>query len=503
MKFFTRFFIVLVAILAAQQAFSQTNNVGIGTMTPDPTAILELSDSTRGFLPPRLSTTQRNAIANPALGLQIFNTTDSLMEFWNGLCWIPFILGSCDDCFFTMTASATGDTVDHITNSSASVTVNLSQTNGNPQDILLSVVGGLPQGITYTISPNPQFSSGQVTFTFNVSPLTPAGVYPVVLQGLCGTTIQNIIFTITVTQCYHVSVINSALKFNLGTELYIQHPNAPTNQPICVTCEIAGGVTLSSDTNAEPAFTTGTAIPSGSVLAITNNGYIIGDGGNGGIAYNPTGTPPTTGAGDNGGDAMHVTLDATIQNNGYIFGGGGGGSGMAFTLNYPLNIPPPINQTITFGIFLGAGGGGGAGGSVGGTQPSGLIGFSAYSDGQPGTPGFLGLGGSGGLLNYPLNYTQGPVSITLNPNAIGGNGGNYGYPGGQGSFNLLLSAAAVVNIPFVGNVTIPIVNNIPIPFPVTPPPPGNAGNAIKHNGFSITIPDNNYQTSFLKGVVGP
>ncbi len=500
MKFFTRFLIVLAGLLATQQVFSQTNNVGIGTFTPDPSAILELSDSTRGFLPPRLTTAQRSAIVNPAPGLQIFNTTDSLMEFWNGQCWIPFILGSCNDCYFTMTASSTGDTVDHVTNNQVSVTLNISQTNGNPQDILMSVVGSFPQGITYTINPNPQFSSGQVTVTFDVSPLTPAGSYPVVIQGLCGTTTQNEIYTITVTQCYHVSVINSALKFDLGTELYIQHPLAPTSQPICVTCDIASGVFLTSDTNASPAFTTGTAIPSGSVVAITNNGYIIGDGGNGGRAYDPSQSPPLTGAGDNGGDAMHLTIDATVQNNGFIWGGGGGGSGMAFALSYTL--PPPVNF-VTFGIFLGAGGGGGAGGSVGGTPPTGIIGLSAYANGLPGTPGVLGLGGNGGVLNYPIPINVPSVVITLNPNAIGGDGGNYGYPGTQGAFNLTLSATLIINVPFVGQVSIPVVNNVAIPIPFPPPPPGNAGYAIKRNGFNTTIPDNTYQTSFIKGQVGP
>lgn len=501
MKFYTRFLIVAATLIAtAHGVFSQTNNVGIGTTTPDPSAVLDVFATDKGFLPPRLTTAQRNAIANPAEGLQIYNSTDSIMEFWNGSCWIPFVLANCNDCYFTMSASATGDTIDHVTNNSTTVTLTLNQSNGNPQDILLSVVGALPPGITYTITPNPQFSSGTATVTFNVSPLTPAGSYPVVLQGLCGTTTQNLIFTITVTPCYHVSVANSVLKFNLGTELYIQNPSAPTGQPICVTCDVNNGVFITSDTNAVPAFTTGTGIPAGSVVAITNNGYIIGDGGNGGRAYDPAQTPPLTGAGDNGGDAMHLTIDATIQNNGYIWGGGGGGSGMAFSLSYTL--PPPVNF-VTIGVFLGAGGGGGAGGSVGGAPPSGVIGISAYSNGLPGTPGVLGLGGNGGVLNYPIPINVPSVVITLNPNAIGGDGGNYGYPGTQGAFNLTLSATLVINVPFVGQVSIPVVNNVAIPIPFPPPAPGAAGYAIKRNGFTTTIPDNTYQTSFLKGNVGP
>jgi hypothetical protein len=53
-------------------SYSQ-NNVGIGTVTPDPSAILDLSSSDKGLLPPRLTSSQRMAIANPANGLIVFD----------------------------------------------------------------------------------------------------------------------------------------------------------------------------------------------------------------------------------------------------------------------------------------------------------------------------------------------------------------------------------------------------------------------------------------------
>jgi len=48
--------------------------------TPDASAILELRDSTMGFLPPRLTTAQRNNIVSPATGLIIFNTDNQCFE---------------------------------------------------------------------------------------------------------------------------------------------------------------------------------------------------------------------------------------------------------------------------------------------------------------------------------------------------------------------------------------------------------------------------------------
>ena len=47
--------------------------VGIGTSNPDPSAKLEVNSSTQGTLITRMTTTQRNAINSPAIGLMIFN----------------------------------------------------------------------------------------------------------------------------------------------------------------------------------------------------------------------------------------------------------------------------------------------------------------------------------------------------------------------------------------------------------------------------------------------
>jgi len=73
------------ALLLMLQA--QSNGVGIGTgAPPHPSAMLEIQDTTGGFLYPRLTTAQRNGINNPATGLTIFNTTSQCFEayFANG-----------------------------------------------------------------------------------------------------------------------------------------------------------------------------------------------------------------------------------------------------------------------------------------------------------------------------------------------------------------------------------------------------------------------------------
>ena len=48
--------------------------VGIGTTSPDSSSALDIQSNTTGVLVPRLTTSQRDAIVNPANGLLIYNT---------------------------------------------------------------------------------------------------------------------------------------------------------------------------------------------------------------------------------------------------------------------------------------------------------------------------------------------------------------------------------------------------------------------------------------------
>jgi hypothetical protein len=67
----------------------QGNQIGMGNNTTgDPSALLTLTSTTKGFLPPRMTTTQRNAIASPAAGLIVYDTTLNLPHFFNGTIWV-------------------------------------------------------------------------------------------------------------------------------------------------------------------------------------------------------------------------------------------------------------------------------------------------------------------------------------------------------------------------------------------------------------------------------
>jgi hypothetical protein len=50
-------------------------------------ALLEVQSTTKGFLPPRMTTTQKNAIATPAAGLVVYDSTTNKLACYNGTTW--------------------------------------------------------------------------------------------------------------------------------------------------------------------------------------------------------------------------------------------------------------------------------------------------------------------------------------------------------------------------------------------------------------------------------
>ena len=65
----------------------------IHAQTKDASAILQLDSTTQGMLPPRMTATQRDAIATPAQGLVIYNTDTNQYNYWNSTTWIPLSAG--------------------------------------------------------------------------------------------------------------------------------------------------------------------------------------------------------------------------------------------------------------------------------------------------------------------------------------------------------------------------------------------------------------------------
>jgi len=64
-----------------------SGNRGIGTATPNANAVLDVTSVTRAFMPPRMTSAQRDAIASPTAGMVIYNSTTNVLNFHNGTSW--------------------------------------------------------------------------------------------------------------------------------------------------------------------------------------------------------------------------------------------------------------------------------------------------------------------------------------------------------------------------------------------------------------------------------
>jgi uncharacterized protein (TIGR02145 family) len=64
-----------------QFVITDSGNVGISTTTPLSSAMLDLTSTNRGFLPPRMTNEQMKAIVSPVNGLMVYNTTLNCLAY--------------------------------------------------------------------------------------------------------------------------------------------------------------------------------------------------------------------------------------------------------------------------------------------------------------------------------------------------------------------------------------------------------------------------------------
>jgi uncharacterized protein (TIGR02145 family) len=81
-------YISLIICLAINMLNAQGVSISETITEPHSSAILDLQSDSKGFLPTRLTTSQRDAIQQPAVGLTIYNTSVKCLEFFNGTTWV-------------------------------------------------------------------------------------------------------------------------------------------------------------------------------------------------------------------------------------------------------------------------------------------------------------------------------------------------------------------------------------------------------------------------------
>lgn len=65
-----------------------TADGAFGTATPDTKAALTVTSTTKGFLPPRMTSTQRDAITSPTAGLMLYNSTTNKLQVRTNVAWV-------------------------------------------------------------------------------------------------------------------------------------------------------------------------------------------------------------------------------------------------------------------------------------------------------------------------------------------------------------------------------------------------------------------------------
>lgn len=479
-------------LLLASVCFGQNKNVGINTNTPDPSAVLHLESNDQGLLVPRLTTLERDAITAPATGLIIYNTDFLQEELWNGTCWVPSYLKTCDDCEVDIAFQQASYNIDRMTTMSISAPVTITQSTpgGTTLPVELTVVHTFTEETDVTLS---QYSVTG-TNTINIDILTNVfergGDHYITIFANCGERIVAKTLVINVAFCELVNITTDQMNYDLSA-------NGITGNS-CVVITIEENVSIRSVDATIPAFTTG-AINPACKMGIIHRGLVFGKGGDAPIQM--------TVNGENGGDAMVLGCDTEIRNTGMLYAGGG--AGLTVGIFQPVNIGP---FTVCFAV--GAGGGGGMPDGLGGGDTQGICNIilglwesgndaeSLYDDDE-GAPVSKGI-----VQPFSLGPIQGAFAVKAN----GGGGGDFGEPGTTIANPVDFTGTYLeicINIPFIGTICAPVpglsgaLNSISnaIYNALLNVSPGQAGFAIRRSG-TVNIEDGNYQTVSIRGQIG-
>jgi len=98
--------ILLAITFAHAKIVFETGPVNFGDkVKPDASAVVQITSGTKGFLGPRMGDASRDAIATPAVGLEIFNTDSNEKQIYDGVQWSSIGTGNA---FFRVTEVAHG-----------------------------------------------------------------------------------------------------------------------------------------------------------------------------------------------------------------------------------------------------------------------------------------------------------------------------------------------------------------------------------------------------------
>lgn len=140
-------------VLAIHTAWSQGILIGQNTGSPDASAILDVSSDQKGLLAPRMTTAQRDAIAAPADGLLIFNTTSNCFNYRVSGFWMEL----CGACTPQPAPANAGPDQLELSGTTATLSAN-APSSGTGEWTIISGTGGSFSGNANSANPTAQFS---------------------------------------------------------------------------------------------------------------------------------------------------------------------------------------------------------------------------------------------------------------------------------------------------------------------------------------------------------
>ena len=166
--------LILLAFFISLIAKAQSVSINSDGSTAVESAILEVKSTTKGFLPPRMTTAERNAISTPATGLVIFNTTSNALNIYFSGAWFQLSSSAITGSITTLaTASPTNNGTLISGNAASGVSSVISYTGGNGENYTGQTVTSTDvTGLTATLSAY-TFAIGAGTLTYNITG-TPA-----------------------------------------------------------------------------------------------------------------------------------------------------------------------------------------------------------------------------------------------------------------------------------------------------------------------------------------
>lgn len=216
---------------------TSTDQVGIGTASPNASAKVQIDSTTQGFTPPRMTTTQRNAISSPMIGLVVYNTDTSALEMYGVEGWSSTKGGESYKVEQFTTTATDGNDRGTI---GGNLYVDLAVTPLDAARVIIDVVGGtvqtnvLASGTDFTVL-NAGSGLKRVSWSgYNMGTAIPNGtifraIYPV---AAANTEYKVEYFTTTAT--------DGNDRGTIGGNLYVDLTGLPL-EPNRVVVDVVGG----------------------------------------------------------------------------------------------------------------------------------------------------------------------------------------------------------------------------------------------------------------------